>query len=66
MLFGRTLRTRRAAQDAVLRLYSTSVSVERERVACELLMPGVGRVAHGVTWASEIGISSFVNAYELT
>ena len=66
MLFGRTLRTRRAAQDAVLRLYSTSVSVERERVACELLVPGVGRVARGVAWASEIGISTFVNAYELT
>ena len=66
MLMGRTLRTLRDAQDAVWRLYCTSVSVERERVACELLMPGVGRVARGVTWASEIGISTFVNAYELT
>ena len=45
MLFGRTLRTRRAAQDEVLRLYSTAVSVERERVACELLVPGVGRIS---------------------
>ena len=44
MLFGRTLRTRRAAQDEVLRLYSTAVSVERERVACELLVPSVSVV----------------------
>ena len=66
MLMSCTLRTLRDAQDAVLRLYSTSVSVERERVACELLVPGVGRVARGVAWASEIGISTFVNAYELT
>ena len=65
MLFGRTLLTRRAAQDEVLRLYSTAVSVERERVACELLVPGVGRVARGVAWASEIEITTFVNAYEL-
>ena len=66
MLFGRTLRTRRAAQDAVLRLYSTSVSVERERVACELLVPGVGRVARGVAWASEIEIPTFVKASEFS
>ena len=52
MLFGCTLLTRRAAQDAVLRLYSTYVSVEHERVACELLVPGVGRVAREVAWAS--------------
>ena len=63
---SRTLLTLRDAQDAVWRLYCTSVSVEREREACELLVPGVGRAARGVTWASEIGISSFVNAYELT
>ena len=66
MLMGRTLRTLRDAQDAVWRLYCTSVSVEREREACDLLVPGVGRVARGVAWASEIEISTFVNAYELT
>ena len=66
MLMDRTLRTLRDAQDAVWHLYCTSVSVEREREACDLLVPGVGRVARMVAWVSEIDIATFVNAYELT
>ena len=63
---SRTLRARRDARDAILRECCTYVIVERERVACELLVPGVGRVARGVAWASKIEIPTFVKAYELT